>query len=101
MATFFDPTRNFSFYAIPSAWVLSILPHFYAVSLYDRSSSQKFDNRYPAASPRKSLPINPSPRQPKTAFFALKPPSRTASRTSGSLLPPLLRAMLPEWTTGG
>lgn len=28
-------TSNFSFYAIPAAWVLSIVPHFYAVSLFD------------------------------------------------------------------
>jgi len=47
MATLFDPTRNFSFYAVPAAWVVSLLPHIYATSLYDRSSSQKFDPRYP------------------------------------------------------
>ncbi|MCJ1250880.1 hypothetical protein MMC30_008108 [Trapelia coarctata] len=49
MSTFFDPTRNFSFYAVPAAWVLCLLPHAYATSLYDRSSSQKFDTRNPRA----------------------------------------------------
>ncbi|QDS76246.1 hypothetical protein FKW77_001055 [Venturia effusa] len=36
-------TRNFSFYTIPAAWVLSIAPHFYAASL----GGKKFDNRNP------------------------------------------------------
>ncbi|KAL1306396.1 hypothetical protein AAFC00_005103 [Neodothiora populina] len=36
-----DLTRNLSLYCIPAAWVLSIIPHFYAASL------GKFDNKYP------------------------------------------------------
>lgn len=40
-AAAFDLTRNFSLYSIPAAWVLSIAPHFYAVSL------GKFDNKNP------------------------------------------------------
>ncbi len=36
---------NYSLYAIPAAWVLSIAPHFYAVSLANKVS--KFDNTNP------------------------------------------------------
>ncbi|KAM3088792.1 hypothetical protein ACMFMG_000421 [Clarireedia jacksonii] len=42
MSGLFDTTRNLSFYTIPAAWVLSILPHSYAIT---RSSN--FDNRNP------------------------------------------------------
>jgi len=49
MSTLFDPTRNFSFYAVPAAWVLSLLPRAYATTLYNNSSSQKFDTRNPRA----------------------------------------------------
>ena len=40
-AAFLDTTRNLSLYTIPAAWVLSIVPHFYAASL------GQFDNRHP------------------------------------------------------
>ncbi|KAF1363320.1 hypothetical protein EJ07DRAFT_163193 [Lizonia empirigonia] len=40
-ANILDLPRNFSLYAIPAAWVLSIAPHFYAASL------GKFDNKNP------------------------------------------------------
>jgi uncharacterized MAPEG superfamily protein len=36
-------TPNYSFYAIPVMWLLSILPHFYAISL----SKGKFTNTSP------------------------------------------------------
>ncbi|PQE28784.1 Membrane- eicosanoid glutathione metabolism (MAPEG) protein [Rutstroemia sp. NJR-2017a WRK4] len=42
MSALFDTTSNLSLYSIPVAWVLSILPHSYAIT---RSSS--FDNRNP------------------------------------------------------
>lgn len=47
MASLLDLTRNFSFYTIPAAWVLSIIPHTYAVLLHDKSSPKKFDNTNP------------------------------------------------------
>jgi len=49
MSTIFgiDTTRNFSLYTIPAAWVLCLLPHAYATSLYDSSSAQKADMRNP------------------------------------------------------
>jgi uncharacterized MAPEG superfamily protein len=40
-------STNYSFYTIPAAWLLSILPHFYAIILYSRSSHKRFDNRHP------------------------------------------------------
>ncbi|KAJ4381877.1 hypothetical protein N0V86_003245 [Didymella sp. IMI 355093] len=40
-ANILDLPRNFSLYAIPAAWLLSAVPHFYAVSL------GKFDNKNP------------------------------------------------------
>ncbi|KZM23748.1 uncharacterized protein EKO05_0005682 [Ascochyta rabiei] len=40
-ANILDLPRNFSLYAIPAAWILSIAPHFYAASL------GKFDNKNP------------------------------------------------------
>ncbi|CAF9910099.1 MAG: hypothetical protein GOMPHAMPRED_006954 [Gomphillus americanus] len=40
-AAIFDTTRNLSLYSIPAAWVLSIIPHFYAASL------GAFDNKSP------------------------------------------------------
>ncbi|KAF2028658.1 hypothetical protein EK21DRAFT_113672 [Setomelanomma holmii] len=40
-ANILDLPRNFSLYAIPAAWLLSIAPHFYAASL------GKFDNKNP------------------------------------------------------
>ncbi|KAL6711898.1 hypothetical protein ACN47E_002941 [Coniothyrium glycines] len=40
-ANILDLPRNFSLYAVPAAWVLSIVPHFYAASL------GKFDNKNP------------------------------------------------------
>ncbi|KAF4548639.1 Hypothetical protein D9617_26g078510 [Elsinoe fawcettii] len=42
-ASLLDTTRNLSLYTIPAAWVLSIIPHFYAASL------GKFDNKNPRA----------------------------------------------------
>lgn len=47
MASIFDFNRNLSFYAIPAAWVLAIAPRFYAVSLYEATSSRKFDTLCP------------------------------------------------------
>jgi len=38
---------NYSFYAIPATWVLSILPHLYAISVHDSKSPKKFDNTQP------------------------------------------------------
>jgi uncharacterized MAPEG superfamily protein len=40
-------STNYSFYTIPAAWLISILPHSYAIMLYSRSSSKQFDNRHP------------------------------------------------------
>ncbi|KAJ4324318.1 hypothetical protein N0V94_001376 [Neodidymelliopsis sp. IMI 364377] len=40
-ANVLDLPRNFSLYAVPAAWALSIAPHFYAASL------GKFDNKNP------------------------------------------------------
>jgi uncharacterized MAPEG superfamily protein len=40
-------STNYSFYTIPAAWLLSILPHSYAIMLCSRSSSKRFDNRHP------------------------------------------------------
>jgi uncharacterized MAPEG superfamily protein len=40
-------TTNYSFYTIPAAWLLSILPHSYAIILYSRSAHKRFDNRHP------------------------------------------------------
>lgn len=42
MASFLS-THNVSLYTIPAAWLLCILPHFYAISLAGKS----FDNRSP------------------------------------------------------
>ncbi|TVY51820.1 hypothetical protein LCER1_G005717 [Lachnellula cervina] len=42
MASLFDTTRNFSFYAPPAAWLLAFIPHAIAASL-----SKTFDNRSP------------------------------------------------------
>jgi uncharacterized MAPEG superfamily protein len=41
-----SPT-NYSFYTIPAAWLLSILPHSYAIILYSRSAHKRFDNCHP------------------------------------------------------
>lgn len=38
---------NFSFYTIPAAWFLSIIPHQYAIILYSKSANKRFDNRHP------------------------------------------------------
>ena len=38
---------NYSFYTIPAVWLLSILPHFYAIILYSRSAHKHFDNCHP------------------------------------------------------
>eukprot|EP01111_Echinosteliopsis_oligospora_P009879 TRINITY_DN2980_c0_g1_i1.p1 TRINITY_DN2980_c0_g1~~TRINITY_DN2980_c0_g1_i1.p1 ORF type:complete len:157 (+),score=32.50 TRINITY_DN2980_c0_g1_i1:147-617(+) len=39
---------NFSFFAVPIAWGLAILPHFYAMNLYNRSANgKKWDNTNP------------------------------------------------------
>jgi len=40
-------TTNYSFYTIPAAWLLSLLPHTYAIILYSRSAHKRFDNRHP------------------------------------------------------
>jgi uncharacterized MAPEG superfamily protein len=40
-------TTNYSFYTIPAVWLLSILPHSYAIMLYSRSAHKRFDNRHP------------------------------------------------------
>ena len=50
MASLFDTTRNFSLYTIPAAWVLSIIPHFYAITLYESATSKKYDTTKPRAS---------------------------------------------------
>lgn len=40
-------TTNYSFYTIPAVWLLSILPHTYAIILYSKSAHKRFDNRHP------------------------------------------------------
>jgi uncharacterized MAPEG superfamily protein len=40
-------TTNYSFYAIPAVWLLSLLPHTYAIILYSTSGPKTFDNRHP------------------------------------------------------
>jgi hypothetical protein len=35
MSSFLSSTNNYSFYALPAAWVLSIIPHFYAVTSFN------------------------------------------------------------------
>lgn len=45
--TSFLSTPGLSFYAIPVAWALSLTPHLYAVKVYERASSKKFDNTQP------------------------------------------------------
>jgi uncharacterized MAPEG superfamily protein len=40
-------TTNYSFYTIPAVWLLSILPHSYAIMLYSKSAHKRFDNRHP------------------------------------------------------
>ena len=40
-------SKNYSFYAVPIAWAMSLAPHSYAISLYARKSTKKFDNREP------------------------------------------------------
>jgi uncharacterized MAPEG superfamily protein len=40
-------SKNYSFYAVPIAWAMSIAPHMYAISFYERKSTKKFDNREP------------------------------------------------------
>jgi uncharacterized MAPEG superfamily protein len=40
-------TTNYSLYTIPAAWLLSILPHSYAIMLYSRSAHKRFDNCHP------------------------------------------------------
>lgn len=38
---------NLSFYTVPLAWVLSIIPHAYAIAVHDGVSSKKFDITQP------------------------------------------------------
>lgn len=40
-------TPGLSLYTIPVAWILSLLPHLYAVKTYETASSKKFDNTQP------------------------------------------------------
>ncbi|WVW84216.1 hypothetical protein I302_106246 [Kwoniella bestiolae CBS 10118] len=43
-------TNNFSLYAVPAAWVVAMVPHFYAISLYNSEKapgSADWDNRAP------------------------------------------------------
>ncbi|KAL9076179.1 MAG: hypothetical protein Q9161_001226 [Pseudevernia consocians] len=40
-------TPGLSLYTIPIAWILSLLPHLYAVKTYETASSKKFDNTQP------------------------------------------------------
>lgn len=47
MASLFDTTRNLSFYTIPVGWLTAIVPHLYAVSVYESSSKKKFDTTKP------------------------------------------------------
>jgi hypothetical protein len=35
MSSFFSSTNNYSLYALPAAWLLSIAPHFYAVTSFN------------------------------------------------------------------
>jgi uncharacterized MAPEG superfamily protein len=47
-------TSNYSFYAVPAAWVLSIVPHLYAISVHDSNSKAgKFDNTQPRSLTKK------------------------------------------------
>eukprot|EP01111_Echinosteliopsis_oligospora_P018371 TRINITY_DN838_c0_g1_i1.p1 TRINITY_DN838_c0_g1~~TRINITY_DN838_c0_g1_i1.p1 ORF type:complete len:167 (-),score=33.21 TRINITY_DN838_c0_g1_i1:57-536(-) len=47
---------NLTYYAIPAAWVISIVPHFYAIRLFTKSSGKEFDN----ANPKDLLPSTKS-----------------------------------------
>jgi uncharacterized MAPEG superfamily protein len=47
MASLFANTANISFYTIPVAWIIALVPHVYATQLYRRASSKQFDNRQP------------------------------------------------------
>lgn len=40
-------TNNYSFYTIPAAWVLCLLPHAYASKVYEKSQGQEWDNSSP------------------------------------------------------
>ncbi|KAF6233839.1 hypothetical protein HO173_008051 [Letharia columbiana] len=44
---FFPTTPGLSFYSIPIAWILSLVPHVFAVKTYEAASSRKFDNTQP------------------------------------------------------
>ena len=47
MASLFDFKLNFSFYTIPAAWILALAPRLYATTVYESSSSKKFDRKSP------------------------------------------------------
>jgi uncharacterized MAPEG superfamily protein len=38
---------NLSFYTIPVAWTVALLPHSYTIWLYQKSTSKPYDNRQP------------------------------------------------------
>ena len=40
-------SQGLSLYTIPIAWVLSLLPHFYAIKVYEAASLKKFDLTQP------------------------------------------------------
>lgn len=44
---FLPTTPGLSFYSIPIAWILSLVPHVFAVKTYEAASSRKFDNTQP------------------------------------------------------
>ncbi|KAI9654766.1 MAG: hypothetical protein M1821_005760 [Bathelium mastoideum] len=39
MASLFNSSRNLSYYAIPAAWFIAVVPHAYAITLYSARSS--------------------------------------------------------------
>ncbi|KAI9829318.1 MAG: hypothetical protein M1819_006381 [Sarea resinae] len=56
-----SPTHNYSIYAIPAYWVLSVLPHNYAIRTIKAANNGRWDNSNPRssnwnASVQKSVP---------------------------------------------
>lgn len=44
---FLPTTPGLSFYTIPAAWILCLLPHLYAVRTYETATSKKLDITQP------------------------------------------------------
>lgn len=52
MASIFDTTRNLSLYAVPAAWVLAMIPKFYAAGIYNAASSKQYNAISPRSMPK-------------------------------------------------